>query len=748
MNNPPTILLFGDPVRDEYILQQYRLGGVSGAQDAQDWQHHNQWIRCTKDGGVDMTLEMLQAYDAGDVYIASIEDNTGIDPSLISIAEIVPCKIDGASGQLVELETEQVSLVESDSGTEGSVAKRTIYRVARFLGYSGGGIEPQVFKRPDAAPNKPNIIVINDAGNVLRHSTESEDNDFVTTIDGLTRETDVVIKMHLPLGQGLAWQKLAGTNKARSRVAIVHADDLREEGMALSRCPSWDQVVSDLRLAQSRNNSLLQTLMGGCDTLIIMFDVEGAVIIDRSAPDDIHFVYDPGRAEGETTSSIPGMIVGQMNSFLAQFIQDYARRKYGEDICGIVGRALGAARMYAESGFTRAGTNLKYPPVHEWVRACDDADDHSHNWPKLETISLPWAPCSNGAPVDLLKTAVARRWPKDALEDAYLHVAREIVQRGNKAIIGNLPHGRFGKLLTVDRQEIEALRAIDTLIRRYLDDISISKPLSLAVFGPPGAGKSFGVKQLVDTSKTPIREYNLSQASEAELPGFFHEIRDLNLEGTPPLCFFDEFDSNNLALLKSFLAPMQDGVFLEGQALRPIGRGIFVFAGGTAPTLEVFARHAIWQDDWESDEKKTDREAHHKAKEKKLPDFVSRLQGFLNVKGPNAVPVSDINSNFEKRCADDPAYLLRRAILLRLFIEKYMSGIINHETQEASIERKLLNALLKVADYKHGARSMELLLKAMAQGPGQRRLSRSHLPIDALVEHYVSPIDAFKTFLR
>lgn len=269
------------------------------------------------------------------------------------------------------------------------------------------------------------------------------------------------------------------------------------------------------------------------------------------------------------------------------------------------------------------------------------------------------------------------------------------------------------------------------------------------MFGPPGSGKSFGVKQLVDRKQTPVREYNLSQASAAELPGFFHEIRDLNLEGKPPLCFFDEFDSQDRDLLKSFLAPMQDGTFLDGGSPRPVGRGIFVFAGGTASTMKAFARHFEPPD--RDDEAAW--EEHRIAKSKKLPDFVSRLHLHFNVKGPNAVAADngsdgDDDVPFAKRAAHDPSYILRRAILLRRFIEQAAPGVISDHDRRAAIEPGLLDLLLTVEDYRHGARSLELLVKAISQNSDRRSLGRSDLPADSQIEAFVKPMKPFSRMLN
>ena len=92
-------------------------------------------------------------------------------------------------------------------------------------------------------------------------------------------------------------------------------------------------------------------------------------------------------------------------------------------------------------------------------------------------------------------------------------LARRVALFGQKEL-RDIPYSKFGKLFTVDRSEIESLRGIQRLIKDYEAKKRPKKPLSIAVFGPPGSGKSFGIKQIAKSimgDDVPILEFNLSQ---------------------------------------------------------------------------------------------------------------------------------------------------------------------------------------------------------------------------------------------
>lgn len=256
--------------------------------------------------------------------------------------------------------------------------------------------------------------------------------------------------------------------------------------------------------------------------------------------------------------------------------------------------------------------------------------------------------------------------------------------------LAHLPKLKIGKLETIDRWEIEAYQNIKTMIQRYATEEKPERPLSFAVFGTPGSGKSFGVKEIAkavlgkDKKGDDIVEtltFNVSQFTSVEdLTGAFHQVRDSIANNKLPLVFFDEFDAEDLKWIKFFLMPMWDNTFKDGAFERPLGKCILVFAGGIYSRFEDFCR--------EPEDKKIDNGEMtlDKWKKLKVPDFVSRLKGYLDIAGPNPRVPGDYN------------YILRRAL------------VIAQKTKDIDVHDSILEAMLLVPEFKHGFRSIDTIL--------------------------------------
>jgi hypothetical protein len=275
----------------------------------------------------------------------------------------------------------------------------------------------------------------------------------------------------------------------------------------------------------------------------------------------------------------------------------------------------------------------------------------------------------------------------------------------------NVPVTRFKDLILVERDETETLRGISNLLKLYFADATRRraaarevKPISIAVFGPPGSGKSFAVKQIAralgEDKIGPRLEFNVAQyRSLDDLAKDFARITQTakNEASKIPLVFFDEFDcalgGHELGWLKYFLAPMQDGTFQNSE--ERIGAAIFVFAGGVRESFDRFdpSTDAAYDNRRDSEEYK---KRWSDFVGQKGPDFTSRLRGHINVPSINDAP-------------GRVKHFIRRAIQLRSVLDQ--AGRVDPETKLARIDDAIVYALLTVDSYHHGVRSMQAIVE-------------------------------------
>ncbi len=307
----------------------------------------------------------------------------------------------------------------------------------------------------------------------------------------------------------------------------------------------------------------------------------------------------------------------------------------------------------------------------------------------------------------------------------YLAVAERIVCEGTDVLAAHVPVCRYGELISADKEEIENYRTIKALLDDYIEQFDRLEgdrrlqPLSVAVFGAPGCGKSFGVKQIAGScSRFTTTSLNISQFSGPQ--EFFEALREaLQYKNNAiPLVFIDEFDSElngtPRGWLRYFLAPMQDGEFTLNGKRCEVPAAVFVFAGATASSFNRFLPHT--------------EEEHEAFRLVKGSDFVSRLKGILNIKGPNPAGVTDRSA------------VIRRGMLLREQISRRFPWICGDGTSGVNISRCLLSAMLSVSEYRHGTRSLELIL-AMSCLSGVKRFTPSCLPMEEQLNLHLNARD-------
>ncbi len=481
---------------------------------------------------------------------------------------------------------------------------------------------------------------------------------------------------------------------------LTSSAELRKSGAQVGYPLSWERLTEDILKAIKAHP------LARARRVIVVVGAAGAVLVERGGPDTL--VFDPHSQEGDWGKRYPGVGAGYGRCLDAAV----ALQLTGHDEAGLVGsvkRGLAAARAAHKAGFRieadRERHTTPFPLPEVAAALLRDADD--------EFASVVYRPETGGS-------ILSQAYAGTSLAEVAAHVA----VRG----VDSLPHGipveTVGAWSSVDRAEIEDLRSIRNILDEYVQRERtggrVGGPLSIAVFGPPGAGKTFAVRQMAATlvpGRVQRLEFDLSQLrAEEDLRDAFHEIRDVPLQGDLALVFWDEFDSplggEPLGWLRHFLTPMADGRFRDGNAFHPLGAAIFVFAGGTSASFSEFVGAC--------DERT--------ARTVKKPDFVSRLRGYVDVTGPNPQGPKDL------------AWPLRRALTLRSLVESRAPQLLHPDPATGQprlqIDPGLLRAFLRVGEYIHGSRSMEAIVQ-MSSLAGKPRFERSSLPASGQLAMHV-----------
>ena len=285
-----------------------------------------------------------------------------------------------------------------------------------------------------------------------------------------------------------------------------------------------------------------------------------------------------------------------------------------------------------------------------------------------------------------------------------LHLLKEEV--GHKRGFNELRLFQVGNLRTTDPAEIDPVVTLQTVMDSYITKESFQRPLCIGVFGPPGAGKSFSVKEVAGViagrlGGNPFEffEFNLTQfAGPDEINAAIDLIRATVAKGKVPIAFWDEFDcrynGNEFGYLRYFLPSMQDGVSYVHGIPHYIGRSIFVFAGGVKSSWAGMEAMLT----------EVPAETQEKNRALKIPDFMSRLRVVLDIDG-----IEIAEHLLHAGCTVEELDELRRILHKRAFIIAHQM-----DTHWKKAARKTSGLLLRLllARYKFGARSIEAVIEA------------------------------------
>jgi hypothetical protein len=611
--------------------------------------------------------------------------------------------------------------------------EKEVWRVSKFLGLEKR--DGSTAKAPEFWPARNGddirLVVIDDAAKEFREQDPS------SWLDQLKGRKDywIILKMAHPVAKGKLWDYLYQHNASRL-IVVVPVNDLRRTKVRISRQLSWERTVQDLVWELTYNPKI--TALCRCAHVVISFESAGTFWYARnfspkakSSRKTLFFL--PHMMEGVWGRDHRGGLIGFTSCLVASLAWQVIKQPEKPDLIKGISSGLLAMRKLYYSGYEGEVpdklTTLKFPFDTVTTALLKKADiPRAEVKPPSSFKTKPgiWDP-----PVETEPWTILQENYKGNLSP----VAQQIVKNGLRNALKDIPIGQFEDLTTVDRQEIESFRSIRNLIREYYCNFRLTVPLSIAVFGPPGSGKSFGILQVARSifkERIEKKEFNLSQFNRPEeLYGAFHQIRDLGLAGKLPLVFWDEFDTalekRPLGWLRYFLAPMQDGAFQEGQITHPIGRAIFVFGGGTSPTMEEFASKAFSEDEGIQKE----------FRDVKGPDFVSRIKAHVDIKGVNRPKVQK-----GRPLIADPYFIIRRAVVLRFLLKRHWGMLFKkiEEREELSIDDGVLKAFLEIEEYKHGVRSMEtIIITSLLQN--QSHYERSCLPPEEQLDLHVNAAD-------
>lgn len=594
------------------------------------------------------------------------------------------------------------------------------WRVEAFLGLSRAASDSfQEWQKVLDDSTEANLVVLDDASLGFRNQPEL----WPTALNSKGKQRPwILLKMAKPLAQGPLWEHLHREFSDRL-IVVATVDDLRLSEVQVSRELSWERTAQDI-FWELVHNPCVNSL-SHCAHVIVSFGPAGAILLSRQEWElqpsyQCSLFFDPKVVERMWERNYPGGMVGYTTCLAAGLARQVMLSTDQPDIHSGILSGLAAMRMlhmdgYGERGVPATQASLVFPIAQIATSLAGQTNQFA-----VASVQDPMRFIQSSAvPAEKLLTEGFWTILQDKFKSGLEQVAMQVVLEGPETALRGVPWGQFGNLLTVDRQEIESYRSIRNLVAEYAGQKMATRPLSIAVFGTPGSGKSFGVTEMAKSllpGQIESVTFNLSQFdSPDDLLSALHQVRDVGLGGRIPLVFWDEFDTSlnetPLGWLRYFLAPMQDGKFQEGQITHPIGRAIFVFAGGTSHSMAEF-----------------DEGTNADFKAAKGPDFVSRLKGYINVLGPNPI----------KGTGSDPFFIIRRAILLRSCLKRGTPQLFEKRggKEFLNIDRGVLRALLKIEEYRHGARSIESLL-AMSQLTGKNAFERSCLPAESQLDLHV-----------
>ncbi|WP_181703307.1 hypothetical protein [Chthonobacter albigriseus] len=692
------IAVAGDPAIDSF--QEEVREQITNPTSQENWHREVGFRRYRLGGGVLLLGHLLKA----------CAERAGLSIAVSTPQFELPDRFDAP----VKIIRSLAYLVRRETVIDGKLQNR--WFASQFAGFSRSatpssnkGIE-KTLRGVDTDGREPDVVVIDDAGNGFRDDPELWP-DWLRK-PGAHSCFLAVLKINRPFRTESPLFQSFTSYPAANRIVVVNGYDLRDDGHDISRRLSWERTTADLaRYATKEPFSQLSN--GGQHTVVVRLGLEGTGILSNG---EVQLIAEPSAIEDDLEAGSGAQMSGKTSAFTAGLVVAALRGKLNSpdlDVAQCVEAGMNAALSYRLNGYVvESGPEPKLtipPPANETAgfRPQSDRSRFVRNYQTDAAVTALW-------PTHYRATATTGH--------DIQALAKRVVREGEGPLRPYL-RARFGGLVVTDWREVETFRYVDNLIRKYIAGQQAT-PLSLAVFGAPGSGKSFGVKEIARSfSKKQLKpdiaifEFNVAQwSSQRDLTMALHRIRDEAIAGKMPLAFFDEFDGNCRNWLKLFLAPMQDGTFRDEAQDHTIGRAIFIFAGGTAKSYREFTAPL--------EDSKTEKEL----RDAKAPDFISRLSGSVDIRGIDRPDDAEM---------DDGSWQIRRALILRSLLSRQFKKVFDQDGV-ADIDEPVLDGLLGVPRFKHGTRSLEAILRMSSADAETTHFGLSELPPDDQLKLHVA----------
>ena len=193
--------------------------------------------------------------------------------------------------------------------------------------------------------------------------------------------------------------------------------------------------------------------------VIVRFGLDGAIYYNSGHDGGSGvLIFDPNNVEGGFAESHSGGMQGAGNAFIAAFTKELAEGAADgtglnrTTIVGGIDAGLQSARMLHRLGYGRPDQIAAFPSVAIFARKAD----------RLAQVAIPTATELAASDPDFW--SILHDMNGAALQD----LAEDLVRKRTAAALRDVPMGRFGRLRTVDRTEIEGFRALRNLLKEYL----------------------------------------------------------------------------------------------------------------------------------------------------------------------------------------------------------------------------------------------------------------------------------------